>query len=75
MAFPAGLVYDGEKFGTAILPSVLQIKRTAFAGVSSEKISFGEPCPIELEYPRRGLLPSEGYYQCFISYKLYPWPQ
>ena len=35
----------------------------------------GEPCPIELEYPRRGLLPSEGYYQYFISYKLYPRPQ
>lgn len=41
--FPAGLVYDGEKFGTAVLPSVLQIKRTALVGVSNEKISFGEP--------------------------------
>ena len=41
--FPAGLMYDGEKFGTAILPSILQIKRTAFVGVSNEKVSFGEP--------------------------------
>ena len=41
--FPTGLVYDGEKFGTAVLPSVLQIKRTAFVGVSNEKISFGSP--------------------------------
>lgn len=36
-------MYDGEKFGTAVLPSVLQIKRTALVGVSNEKISFGEP--------------------------------
>lgn len=35
----------------------------------------GEPRPIELEYPHRGLLPSERYYQYFISYKLYPRPQ
>ena len=40
--FPAGLVYDGEKFGTAVLPSVLQIKRTAFAGVSDSFVPYGE---------------------------------
>ena len=46
-------------------------KNAALAAFNSN----GEPCPIELEYPRRGLLPSEGYYQYFISYKLYPRPQ
>lgn len=38
-------------------------------------ILYGDPYPIELEYSRRRLLPSEGYYKCFIPYKLYLHPQ
>ena len=39
--FPAGLQYDGEKFGTTVLPSVLQIRKTALAGVSDQKFNSG----------------------------------
>ena len=41
--FPAGLMYDGEKFGTTRIPMILQIKRTALAGVSSSIVPFGDP--------------------------------
>ena len=41
--FPAGLVYDGEKFGTTKLPTILQIKRTALAGVSCSNSHCGDP--------------------------------
>lgn len=42
--FPAGLIYDGEKFGTTRLPHILRIKRTALAGVSSSIVPFGDSC-------------------------------
>lgn len=40
--FPAGLIYDGEKFGTTRLPHILRIKRNALSGVSDSFVPFGE---------------------------------
>lgn len=70
--FPAGLIYDSEKFGTTRLPHILRTQKIALAGSFVDFVPNGEPCTIELEYPRRGLLPRKGSYHCFISYKLYP---
>ena len=40
--FPAGLTFDGEKFGTTKIPAILQIKRTAFAGNSCQNFTTGD---------------------------------
>ena len=41
--FPAGLIYDGEKFGTTRLPHILRIQKTALAGGFVDFVPNGDP--------------------------------
>lgn len=67
--FPAGLIYDGEKFGTTRLPHILRIQKTALAGSFVDFVPHGDPCGNEVERHRRGYISHQRYYLCSIPPK------
>ncbi len=45
--FPAGLTYDGEKFGTTTLPLILRVKQNTLAGVLQNNSQLVTPAGVE----------------------------
>ena len=49
--FPAGLAYDGEKFGTTRIPLIYRLQKNALVGVSGQVATVVIPRRIELRLP------------------------